>query len=278
MLLTKYKPIHYLYIYSRHEDEVSLCDLETRALFGKDADSIILESNLDIDPSRSPFIKEKIDVLFQVETLEQLKTQLVDFVIKDHTFKVTLIKNTELEKHDKIDFKMRRNIEKNIGLLIKGTVDLNNADITFGIMRVKTGWVFGLHQKSEAIWLHHQQKPHQYSTALSTRVARAVVNIAVPNPANKKVIDPCCGIGTILIEALSMGISITGRDINPLVLPGTRENISFFGYHTEVILGDIRDVCEKYDIAIVDMPYNLCSVLSTQEQLDMLKKRACFCE
>lgn len=228
MLLTKYKPIHYLYIYSRHEDEVSLCDLETRALFGKDADSIILESNLDIDPSRSPFIKEKIDVLFQVETLEQLKTQLVDFVIKDHTFKVTLIKNTELEKHDKIDFKMRRNIEKNIGLLIKGTVDLNNADITFGIMRVKTGWVFGLHQKSEAIWLHHQQKPHQYSTALSTRVARAVVNIAVPNPANKKVIDPCCGIGTILIEALSMGISITGRDINPLVLPGTRENISFF--------------------------------------------------
>ena len=114
MLLTKYKPIHYLYIYSRHEDEVSLCDLETRALFGKDADSIILESNLDIDPSRSPFIKEKIDVLFQVETLEQLKTQLVDFVIKDHTFKVTLIKNTELDKHDKIDFKMRRKIEKDI--------------------------------------------------------------------------------------------------------------------------------------------------------------------
>ncbi|GAA3334615.1 hypothetical protein GCM10020331_103270 [Ectobacillus funiculus] len=88
--------------------------------------------------------------------------------------------------------------------------------------------IWSLSQEQGGLVTPSEKKPHSYSTSLSTRVARAVANIAVPDPTGIKAIDPCCGIGTVLVEALSMGINIVGSDINPLVLPGARENIAHF--------------------------------------------------
>ena len=103
--------------------------------------------------------------------------------------------------------------------------DFQHPDRLFGVMNVNGGWVFGEYVKSEAVWFRHQKKPNGYSTALNTRVARAVVNIAIPNPNGIKAIDPCCGIGTVLVEARSMGIDMVGSDRNQLILPGARENM-----------------------------------------------------
>lgn len=88
-------------------------------------------------------------------------------------------------------------------------------------MNINGRWIFGDYVEGESVWFRHQQKPNHYSTALSTRVARAVVNIAIPDPNGVKVIDPCCGIGTVLVESLSMGIDIVGSDNNPVILAGT---------------------------------------------------------
>ncbi len=263
-------PLYYLYKYSYHEDELSLCQLEMRSLFGFDTTLSFLESPLKIEPSRSPFIKERIDVIYEGTSIEDIARKVVDFNVVEKTFKVIFVQNDNHKMDEKVEFKERRVIERKIGLNIKGKVDLHKPDLLFAIVKLKTKWVFGRYMKSEAVWLQHQQKPKNYSTALSTRVARAVVNIAVPNPTNMKVIDPCCGIGTVLIEALSMGIDIVGSDLNPLVLPGTRENIAHFCFKTEVTLKDIRNVRGNYDVAIIDLPYNLCSVLDEKEQLEML--------
>ena len=102
-------------------------------------------------------------------------------------------------------------------------------------------------------------------------MARALVNIAVPELTGVKVIDPCCGIGTVLVEALSMGVNITGSDYNPLVMKGIRNNLTHFGLSGPVFLRDIRDITEMYDVAIIDMPYNLCSVVSDKEKFEMLR-------
>ena len=115
-----------------------------------------------------------------------------------------------------------------------------------------------------------------YSTALSTRDARAVANIAVPHPEGVRAIDPCCGIGTVLVEALSMGINIEGRDINPLVVGGSRENIAHFGLVGNVILGPISEVVDDYDVAIIDMPYNLFTHITAEDQLDIIKQARRF--
>ena len=249
-----------------------------RSFFGVDSASTILESDLKVDPSRSPFIKERMDVIYEGHQLQDIIDQVKGLPLRESTFKVIFVKNNALEETEKVGFKERRMIEREIGLNIPGDADLLNPEQIFGVMMVNGRWVFGKYFKNEAIWLRHQKKPHSYSTALSTRVARSVANIAVPNPAGIKAIDPCCGIGTVLVEALSMGIDIVGSDINPLILPGVRENMAYFGLEGEVSLRDIRNVTDKYDVAIIDMPYNLCSVITPEEQFEMLQSARKFAD
>lgn len=270
------EPMTYIYNYSCREDELSLCALEMRSFFGVDSKSTILESTVKIDPSRSPFIKERIDVIYEGNHLQDILEQVKGLSLSESTFKVIFVKNSDLEETEKVRFKERRTIEREIGLNIPGEADLLNPDQVFGIMLVNGRWIFGKYFKNEAVWLRHQKKPHSYSTALSTRVARSVANIAVPNLIGIKAIDPCCGIGTVLVEALSMGIDIVGSDINPLILPGVRENMAYFGLEGEVSLLDIRNVTDRYDVAIIDMPYNLCSVITPEEQFEMLQSARKF--
>ncbi len=268
----------YLYTYNCYEEERSLCALEMRTLFGVEPQAGIVESHVKIDPSRSPFIKERVAVLCEGKSLQDLLTQVVALQVMGETFKVIYVKTSGSSKTEKDGLANRRAIEKEIGLHINGVADIHHPQRLFGVMVVNERWVFGDYVKSESIWFRHQQKPHSYSTALNTRVARAVVNIAIPNPNGIKAIDPCCGIGTVLVEALSMGIDIVGSDRNPLVLGGARENIAHFGFTGEVTLKDIRDITNQYDAAIIDLPYNLCSVITPEEQLEMLRSARGFAE
>ena len=275
MEFTNFEPKFFIYNYAYPGEEKELCALEMRSFFGEDTESSILESTLKIDPSRSPFMRGRMDVILEGEKLEDLIEQVKKIELNASTFKVMYVKVSGPEK---VDFEERRRIERKVGLQIPGEPELVNPDVLFGIMNVNERWVFGEYHSSEAVWLNHQQKPHSYSTSLSTRIARAVANIAVPDPAGVKAIDPCCGIGTVVVEALSMGIDIVASDINPLILPGTRENIAHFGYATEVTFKDIRRVNGSYDVAIIDMPYNLCSVITPEEQLEMLQSTYGFAD
>ncbi|WP_132006576.1 TRM11 family SAM-dependent methyltransferase [Mesobacillus foraminis] len=266
----------YIYTYSCAEEELSLCRLERRCMFGIDTELNAIEAPLKIEPSRSPFIKERIEVLCTGDTLEALINKIRELPEMDGTFKVLVINHNGDPKSDRVDFKERRGIERKIGQLVPGQPDLHDPEILLGIIQVNGKWFFGPCVESRSIWFLHQQKPHQYSTALSTRVARAAVNIAVPHLGEQKVIDPCCGIGTVLVEALSMGIHIIGSDNNPLVMKGARENIAHFGHEGEVLLRDIREINGRYDVAIIDMPYNLCSVISAEEKREMLQSARGF--
>jgi len=270
------KQTTYIYTYACYEEERSLCALEMRSLFGGESQTSILESHVKIDPIRSPFIKERISVIYEEESLQNLLKQVATLQITDETFKVIFVKDGGPSNIEKVGFENRRAIEKEIGLHIHGVADILHPKRLFGVMVVNGRWVFGDYVKSESVWFRHQRKPHSYSTALNTRVARAVVNIGIPNPIGTKAIDPCCGIGTVLVEALSMGIDIVGSDKNPLILNGARENIAYFGLVGEVKLADIRDITNQYDVAIIDLPYNLCSVITPEEQTEMLRSARRF--
>jgi tRNA G10 N-methylase Trm11 len=267
-------PSSYIYTFTWEPNEEGLWALEKRALFGVDSQSGIVESSFEIDPSRSPFIKERLAVICEGGSIEELIEEVKKLDSFDG-FKVVFVQNPDQER---VGFKKLRHIEKSVGLHFKGEADLVNPSVWFGIMNIGERWILGEYAKNEAVWLHHQRKPHSYSTALGTRVARAVVNIAAPKTDGVKLIDPCCGIGTVIVEALSMGIDIVGSDRNPLILSGVRENIAHFGLEGEVTLKDIREVTGHYDTAIIDLPYNLCSVITVEEQLEMLQSARRFAD
>lgn len=242
-----------------------------RSLFGQETDSFIMKSSIDIDPSRSPFIKEQIEIMYEGQSLADILQQVESIVLNEETFKVIFVKINDLAEADKISYEDRRIMEKDLGLHINGEADVHNPDHVFGIVTLGGRWYFGKYRKNDAVWLLHMKKPRNYSIALGTRLARAVANIAVPNPVGIVAIDPCCGIGTVLVEALSMGINIVGRDINPQIVQGARANIAYFGYTSVVTFGDISDITDSYDVAIIDMPYNLFSSTTPEEQLSILQ-------
>lgn len=261
----------YIYTYVHPKDEFDLCRMEMRAFFKKDTESNYIISDVKIDPSRSPFIAERLEVLYEDSDLDTIKKFVEDLKVNEATFKVICLNEMDLGDTEKIPHSERRVIEREVGLCINGEPELDNPNLVFGIILIDGRWYFGNYEKSESIWLKHLQKPHSYSTALSTRVARAIANIAVPQPENVQVIDPCCGIGTVLIEALSMGINIVGRDINYRVCQGSKENIAHFGLTGKVTLGPISEVTEHYNVAIIDLPYNLFTHSTVEEQFDIVK-------
>lgn len=250
--------------------------MEMRAFFGIDTPSNVLKNTKEIDPSRSPFMNERLEILYESELFEQITKQVEQVDLGKSTFKVVCLNTTELGATDKIGHAERRKLERQIGLGIKGEPDLDSPKTIFGVVTLDGKWYFGKLMMSENIWFHHQQKPHMYSTALSTRVARAVANIAVPHPEGVRAIDPCCGIGTVLVEALSMGINIVGRDINRRVVLGSRKNIAHFGLAGDVAIGPIAEVTDNYDVTIIDMPYNLFTHITADEQLEIIKEARRF--
>lgn len=261
----------YIYTYVHHKDEFDLCRMEMRSFFGTDTTSNYMISDVKVDPSRSPFIEERLQVIFQAHHLSEIKDSLKEMQETATTFKVVCLNKMDIGETKKIPHPERRAIEREVGLCIDGEPDLDHPEIIFGLISIENNWYFGKYEKSISVWREHLHKPNSYSTALNTRVARAIANIAVPKPAGISVIDPCCGIGTVVIEALSMGIDIVGRDINPLVCIGARENIAYFGLEGTITKGPISEVNEHYDVAIIDLPYNLYTHITREQQYEIIQ-------
>ncbi|MCY9696057.1 TRM11 family SAM-dependent methyltransferase [Paenibacillus alginolyticus] len=279
----------HIYVYACHEDEQALCQLELRTLLGADVvlGARYAVSARRVEPSRSPFLKLRLDVLFEAGSLPELASQVATLTVQGSTFKVAFAETDAAVSTDR-----QREVAREIGRHLRGKAEMRRPEQWFAVTELGGRWLFGHCSYGEAVWLQHQQKPQNYSTALGTRVARAVVNIAVPEVVGTRVIDPCCGIGTVLVEAMSMGIDIVGCDINPLAVRGARVNLDHFGMPNVVRLTDMRTLSPageqemgaaqpvspnspqdqaRYDALILDMPYNLCSKLPEDEQLQMLQ-------
>ncbi|MEF2967022.1 RNA methyltransferase [Paenibacillus sp. M1] len=250
--------------------------MELRALFGREPGSLAyIESPLMIEPDRSPFISMRMDVLFSSPTLEGLVAQAAGLMLEGSTFKVLYLKNGLKRSYEE-----QRQLERLVGANIRGTADMRCPDMTFGLLSHERGWMLGLCVPADHAWRQRIHKPQNYSTGLPVATARALVNIAVPNPKGIKAIDPCCGMGNVMIEALSMDIDIVGMDLNPLAVRGARANLAHFGYENPglVSIGDMNRVTGHFDAAILDMPYNLCSVLPGEEKRAMLASLRRFSE
>jgi tRNA G10 N-methylase Trm11 len=68
-------------------------------------------------------------------------------------------------------------------------------------------------------------------------------------------IDPCCGIGTPLMEAMEAGVIAFGADTNPKMLRGLAENLRHFGLPLRLFRADARQLIGHYDAAVLDFPY-----------------------
>lgn len=82
------------------------------------------------------------------------------------------------------------------------------------------------------------------------KVAQVMLNLAGAN-ANDSILDPFCGIGTIIQEGLLLGFKMLGSDLNKMAVKGSEQNLEWFRnrykiapgkYHLEV--SDAREIAK----------------------------------
>lgn len=65
------------------------------------------------------------------------------------------------------------------------------------------------------------------SGMLPPKIARILVNLAVPSSSSSTIYDPFCGSGTILAEAMMLGHNAIGSDINQKAVEDSHKNLKW---------------------------------------------------
>lgn len=258
----------YLYVYNYSPNEKELCEMEFNQIFHEKMKSKYYLTNKNFDYQRSVFIKGKLHILYMNTDFKNIVKDIEKNQLVYYGFKVIYLKNDITH----VDYDESLQKCKDIAFPITGSVDMKNPKVVIAITKINNDWIVGEYE-SDMIWSLRYEKPYSYSHSLNIRDARTLVNIAVGNHKNMSIVDPCCGIGTVVLEALSMGLDIRGYDINRYVSYQARLNLEHFGYDPLLIeKKDIHDLQLHFDIAIMDIPYGVYSPFTYQEQVSLLKE------
>jgi tRNA (guanine10-N2)-dimethyltransferase len=141
-------------------------------------------------------------------------------------------------------------------------VDLSHPEVELRAVVTFDTMYFGI-KKAEINTSRFQQRrghlrPFLSPITMHPKIARALVNLSSVQK-NEVLLDPFCGTGGILIEAMLMGIRVVGNDIEKKMIEGCRKNLEF--YHLKdyelycMDIADIADHVRSVDAVVTDFPY-----------------------
>ncbi len=139
-----------------------------------------------------------------------------------------------------------------VEVLKKNLVE-NKAEVLFCIGRTET-WIattVAVHNPFE-FQKRDVYKPNQRKIfGMPPRMARMMVNLSACK-SGKVLLDPFCGVGTILQEALLENATVVGMDVNPWCVKAATENLEWLvreygleGADFRVLQGDVNRLLEK---------------------------------
>jgi len=261
---------NYIYYFNYDNTESDLCKLESKHLFNKEEKNKLLFSDIKVEPSSSAFVKKRIEIILSSEDYSTLINKIENENICFEGFKVEYL----VLDGDITEYAERLRKLKDVGYNIGGYPDYYSPTITYALCYFKGIWYFGILIKNNFDWHKHKQKPYSYSNSISTIIAKALVNIAAKANKEKTLLDACCGVGTIMLEACFAGNNIEGCDINERICYYARQNLSHFNFTANVYHSDIKNISKKYDAAIIDLPYNLYSYATDNQISHIIESTA----
>ena len=260
----------YIYSFTYDNNESDLCKLESRYIFNKEEKNKLLFSDIKVEPSSSAFIKSRLDIISFSEDYTTLIKEIKKENICIEGFKVEYV----VLDGDTTEYPERLKKLKDIGYSIEGNPDYYSPTLTYALCYYNSIWYFGVLFKDNFAWHKHKQKPCSYSNSISMSIAKSLVNIAAKSNKENKLLDACCGVGTIMLEACFAGNNIEGCDINEKICKQVRENLSHFNYTANVYHSDIKDISKRYEAAIIDLPYNLFSYANDNSTSHIIESTA----
>ena len=163
----------------------------------------------------------------------------------------------------------RREVANELALAIDGAPDLDSPSVPFvALVTAERVWFGRKLESGEPEWQRFAQKPHDFSSALPSQAARAICNVLVRG--GERVIDPCCGTGTFLLHAASLGARVTGCDINKKMVGATNKNLKHFGFEPAASQGDAAELTGSYDLVLANVPYGKMTATSDEKLARMV--------
>lgn len=265
----------YLYVFNYPPEDKDLCALEFRALFKDQYKSKYYLTDKDYSVDKSVFVKAKIDLWAINEDFLELINQVKELHKDYQGFKVIYLKNEVTH----VDYQESLQRCKNISWAISGTVNMSKPLHTIAITKLGKQWLCGYYHHGVPSWKKHDDKPNTFSNSLDIRLARTLVNIAAGDNDRIRIVDPCCGMGTVVLEGIALGLDIEGFDISREISWQARKNLKYFGYDEYLINKmSIHNLKKHYDVAIMDIPYNLYTPITYEEQCKMIQSSRKICD
>lgn len=264
----------YFYLFNYPPEDKDLCTLEFKYLFKENYQQCFI-TNKNIDVNTSVFIKGKIDIWAISSNFNELEEELKKQKHNYLDFKVIYLKNpiTHTNYQETLDKC------KTLSWHIDGSVNMTDPKHIIALTKVEDKWLIGYYHHGIPSWKKYDDKPNTFSNSLDIRLARTLINIAGENDLTKTIIDPCCGMGTVVLEGLALGYQIKGFDISRDISWKARCNLNHFGFDGMLITkDDINKHQGSYDVAILDIPYNLYTPITYQEQCDIINSSRRLCK
>lgn len=212
-----------------------------------DADGVGPAASVDL-VSRAAYVQSGVRVIARAASLEQLVE-----VVRRATFSADRFR---IDVHDPSRRTDLRSTD--IAIAVADAIpfgpDLDDPQHRFLVVPRDDGWVFGeIVARTGAGHVRHEAKPWTTSSSLDGRFSRGLVNLV---PSATSVLDPCCGAGSIVLEAAAIGLDVRAVDWKPAMVGMTRENVGHFGYSVDVERADSRThAFEPVDAVVTDLPY-----------------------
>ena len=241
----------YLYLTAIPEGLTELVTAECITLTGAAPNMHgITTSEQCVDVRRSAYLKSCSEILFETSSLTELCADLRSTDLHADEFRVSVVKKPRSLKVNSME------LARDIGSAIGGRANLSQPQVTFlTVITAEQIWFGRLLSESDNVWLAHDQRPYVTSSSLPSRLARVLVNL-MARPGDR-LLDPCCGTGTIVMSAAHSGIRAVGYDNNPRMIGATTKNLQHFGLTADVALGDARQISGQFDAVATDLPYGI---------------------
>ena len=148
----------YLYVINYAEGEESLCRLEMKILLNQSFEDKWILSDIEIDPSRSVFIKERLTIYYQADSFESLHEMVLKQPMSFETFKLLFMRF----KDQSLEYKERLKRLYAIGSLIGGEADMYEPKQLLGLTELNGKWYFGTLEPNCNEWVKHENKDFQF--------------------------------------------------------------------------------------------------------------------
>lgn len=261
------KSKNYIYNLNYNKPDHNLCAFEFKALFDDEFKDKVFFTNKEVDLSISPFLKNRIEIIYKEKTFNEILDLIIadDFSANDFFVKYVAMYNRDP------NINQGKKLSKEIGLRIYGFPSFESPKIMLAITYYEGYWYFGFLKQNNYEWRAHKQKPYSFSSSLGVNMAKVLINVASRGDNSKRLIDTCCGVGTVILEGVFAGYNICGWEINSKVAELARLNLAHYQYNAKIVTGDMKDIKEHFDAVIADLPYNNFSHFDEEKQFDIIK-------